>query len=196
MGKDQKKASAKEGVKPAKKAPAAAETGSSKEHLRVQKELAELKAAKSKAWSKVQNVVLTQKLKKGDMPKDKAMAKAYKADRATYDDLKAQYEKLEAKEKSLRPARAEKTKYTYPASIADDPAEKKRFRARMRTLADKGITGKEAEKMALEAGKPDGKKTKAKDEVTSKKSKAPEAAPAKSKDGKKKKKKKKSTKED
>lgn len=195
MGKDKKKASAKEEVKPAKKATAAAETGSSKEHLKVQAELAKLKAEKAKAWSKVQNVVLTQKLKKGEVPKDKAMAKAYKADRAAYDALKAEYEKLEAKEKSLRPARAEKTKYTYPASIANDPAEKKRFRARMRTLADKGITGKEAEKQALEAGKPDTKKTKAKDEVSTKKSKAPEAAPAKSKDGKKKKKKK-SNKED
>ena len=194
MGKDKKKASSKEEVKTAKKAPAAAETGSSKEHLKVQEQLAELKAAKSKAWSKVQNVVLTQKLKKGEVPKDKAMAKAYKADRAAYDALKAEYDALEAKEKSLRPARAEKTKYTYPASIANDPAEKKRFRARMRTLADKGITGKEAEKQALEAGKPDAKKTKAKDEVSTKKPKAPEPAPVKSTEGKKKKKK--SNKED
>lgn len=190
MGKAEKASKNKEVVKQKSKAPET-ETGSSKEHKKVLAELEALKAKKSAAWKKVGDVVLKEKLKKGEVPKDKAKAKQFKADRAAYDALKAEYEALEKKEKSLRPAKASKTTYDYPESIADDPAAKKRFRARMRTLAEKGITGKEATKLALQADAPDTKKTKAKDEVK-KDSKKAEEAPKKSKkdkDGKKKKKK-------
>lgn len=147
--------------------------GKFKSHEEAVKAFEEQKAKLKAAREKRDAFEKANKLRKGQIPDDKKLAKEYTALAGTVKTEKAALETIEAEEKALRPAKEKTTKYVYPPEVVSE-ADKKKFRAAQRRKLKEGDAD---EKKTEKKGKGD-KEEKVEKKVAEKKDakKAPEAA--------------------